>query len=60
MDKTVKIPRMVTIREAAQATSISEYAIRKMCRDNSIVHIRAGVKYLVNFDRLIETLNGTV
>lgn len=60
MDKTVKIPRMVTIREAAQATSISEYAIRKMCRDNRIVHVRVGVKYLVNFDRLIETLNGTV
>lgn len=50
-------PKMLTIQQTAKLTGISEFHIRKLLRENKIVHIRTGVKYLVNFDKFIEYLN---
>ena len=52
-----KIPEMLTIRETANRTGVSYDAIRKLCLQNKIVYIRAGKKFLVNFDKFCEYLN---
>ncbi len=54
----VAIPRMTTIRETAKATGMSEYAVRKMVKQNEVVFVKAGTKYLINFDRFVDFLNG--
>lgn len=52
------VPQMVTIKELAQATNISEYCIRKLCINNQISYIKSGAKYLLNLDLFIDYLNG--
>ena len=52
------IPRMRTIDETAKLTGVSAYQIRRMVKQNSIVHIRVGGKYLINLDKFIDYLNG--
>jgi len=48
---------MLTIKELAQKTGISEHLIRKLCKTNQIKHIKSGVKYLINYERFIDYLN---
>ena len=55
--EATKIPRMVTIREAAAETGLSYDYLRKLCIQNRIVYIHAGAKRLINFDKLLEFLN---
>ena len=50
------IPRMVTVREAARRANLSYHYIRKLCAESKIVHVKAGSKYLINFDSLVEYL----
>lgn len=52
------VPHMYTIKKLAQTTHISEYCIRKLCTTNQITYIKAGTKFLINFDRFIDYLNG--
>lgn len=54
------IPRMIGLRDAAETTGLSYYYLRQLCLSNSIVYVRAGTKYLVNLDKLIDFLNGEV
>lgn len=51
------IPEMVSIKEAARRTGLSYYFLRNACLRGEIVHIRAGAKILINFNRLCEYLN---
>lgn len=53
-------PDMVTVRELANRTGLSENHIRKLCKTDKIKYIRAGVKYLINYDRFIDYLNGKI
>lgn len=58
---TIKVPTMITIREAARRTGVSYDFVWKLCRSNQIVYIRAGKKFLVNFEKFVEFLNnGTI
>ena len=50
-------PKMLTIREVPERTGISQFHIRRLLKDKQITHIRAGKKYLINFDKFIEYLN---
>lgn len=52
-----KVPRMLTIREAAAETGLSYDYLRKLCIQGRVVYIRAGAKRLINFDKLLEFLN---
>lgn len=52
------IPEMLTIRQTADRSGVSYGAIRKMCMNNEIVFIRCGKKYLVNWNRFCDYLNG--
>ena len=53
------IPEMLTIEQTrARIPGLSYDFIRKGCLSGKIVHVRAGSKYLINFGRLVEYLNG--
>lgn len=52
------VPNMVTVKELARLTHISEYAIRRLCATKQITYIKAGTKFLINYDRFIDYLNG--
>lgn len=51
-------PRMRTIRQTARETGFPEYALRRLVRENLIVHVHCGSKVLVNLDQFIAFLNG--
>lgn len=52
------IPKMKTIKEMVELTGLSYTILRNLCLENRIVHIRAGKKYLINYDRFVDYLNG--
>ena len=51
------VPTMLPIREVSARTRLSYDWIRKGCIQGKIVHIRAGNKYLINFERFVAYLN---
>lgn len=51
------MPTMVTIKEAAKRTGLSYGFLRKACLGGQIVHIRAGSKFLINLEKLVEWLD---
>jgi excisionase family DNA binding protein len=58
------LPRMRTVHEAAQelrrmdaGTAVTEYHIRQLAINNRIPRVKAGKKYLINLDALIEYLS---
>lgn len=58
IDNTVQmIPEMVSIKTASERTGVSYDWIRKKCKQGSIVYIKAGSKYLVNFGKFVDYLN---
>ena len=57
------LPRMRTVHEAAEElrkmdanTAVTEYHIRQLAINNIIPRVKAGKKYLINLDALIEYL----
>lgn len=57
ISKPYEIPEMLTIRETAARTGLSYDYLRKLCLQKRIVFIRSGVKYLINYSKLVEFLN---
>lgn len=53
----LKVPTMLTIRAAADKTGLSYDFIRKLCAQEKITFIKAGSKFLVNFEKLVEYLD---
>lgn len=53
----LKIPRMASIQTVADECGFPYKTLWKLCKGNKIVYIRAGNKYLINFDKFIEFLN---
>lgn len=51
------VPEMVSINECSARTGVSYDWIRKLCLQGKIVHIRAGSKYLINWNKFVEYLN---
>ncbi len=58
------VPRMRTVHEAAEElrrmdanTGVTEYHIRQLAINNIIPRVKAGKKYLINLDALIEYLS---
>lgn len=52
-----QIVQMVTLKEASSRTGISYDCLRKMCINKQIVHIKAGSKFLLNWEKLVDYLN---
>lgn len=57
-ESNYEVPEMVTLQVAAERTGLSYDCLRKWCIQHKIVCIRAGRKYLVNMEKLIDFLNG--
>lgn len=51
------VPTMWKVKEAAEHTGLSYDYIRKLCIQKKIPAIKAGSKYLINADKLMEYLN---
>ena len=51
------IPTMETIKAASEQTGLSYDYIRKLCLQGKIVYVRAGSKYLINMEKLVDFLN---
>lgn len=58
-----KIPRMRTVGEAAlelkkldSNTAVTEYHIRRLAVSGKLPRLKAGKKYLINFDTLLDYL----
>lgn len=49
--------RFQTIADATRTTGLSQYYIRRGCREGSIPHIKSGNKFLVNVPLLIERMD---
>ena len=54
---SISVPTMLSIKETAERTNLSETYIRKLVLNNKIVFVKTGKKYLVNLERLVDYLN---
>lgn len=54
----IDIPTLATLKEAAALTGLSYGFLRQKALSGEIVAVRAGRKFLVNMDRLVDYLNG--
>lgn len=52
-----RVPRMLTLREAAKETGLSYDFLRRLCLQGKLVYIKSGAKFLLNECKLIEYLN---
>ncbi len=57
MTQDIQIPKMLTIEKASEASGLTKYRLRELCKQKKIVCILCGNKYLINLDRLIDYLN---
>lgn len=55
---TMTTPRMMTIRQVAATGLLSENAIRRMVKTGEAPHIMVGTRALINYDRLVQKLEG--
>ena len=51
------IPTMLTIKETAKRTGLTEHYVRSLVISKEIYCLRAGRKYLVNLEKLIAYLD---
>lgn len=51
------VPTMLTIKETAKKTKLSEYYLRQLVHDRKIVFVYTGRKYLINYEKLVDFLN---
>lgn len=49
--------RFQTIADATRTTGLSQYFIRRGCKDGSIPHVKSGSKFLVNVPLLLEAMD---
>ena len=50
-------PTMISIMDAKKRTGLSYEFIRQVIRENKIIYVKAGSKFLVNWEKLVEYLN---
>ena len=46
------------IPDACKATGISQFALRRGCKDGSVPHIKTGTVYLIDVEALLKKLHG--
>ena len=46
------------IPEACKTTGLSQYFLRKGCKDGSVPHIKSGTTYYIDVPALLEKLRG--
>lgn len=58
MENSVRIPRMLTIRQVAATGLLPETALRRLAAEDRLPALKVGNRLLINLDLLIEQLNG--
>lgn len=58
MENSGRIPRMLTIRQVAATGLLPETALRRLAAEGRLPALKVGNRLLVNFDLLVEQLNG--
>ena len=53
-----EVPIMLTIKETAERSGLPYSAIRKKCLCDEITYIKTGRKFLINWNRFLDYLNG--
>lgn len=53
-----KVPVMLTIKEVSVKTGLPYERIRLWCLRGEIVYVMAGNKYLINYEKFLDFLNG--
>jgi len=53
----IEVPRMVTIAEAARITGLAEHFVRQLCLTGKITFVKAGKKFIVNLNKLVDYLD---
>lgn len=53
----ISMPKMVSLKDAAAASGLSEYYIRALCTHGSIKAVRCNSRVLVNLNSLADYLN---
>lgn len=53
-----EVPVMLTIKETSEKSGLPYSAIRKMCLCDEITYIKLGRKFLINWNKFLEYLNG--
>ena len=51
------LPRMLTIKDAAEQTGLPDYYLRKICIQKEVKAIKSGKKYYINERSLSDYLN---
>lgn len=51
-----KTAPFMKIKDACAVTGLSQFMLRKMCRDGTAPHIRSGPTYYINVPALLEQL----
>lgn len=49
-------PPFQSVAQACKTTGLSQYFLRKGCRDGSIPHVKNGTTYMVNVPALLRKL----
>lgn len=57
MGEAVMFPHMGTIKEAAEASGLAVYRVRRLVASGRIRYVKAGRRILVNLDSLARYLN---
>ena len=52
------VPTMLPIKEVSARTNLRYEFLRQLCLNGEIVHVRTGNKYLINYEKFLEYLNG--
>lgn len=51
-----KLKLLMKIEDASEATGLSQFYLRRGCKDGSIPHIKAGKVYMINVPALLDKL----
>lgn len=52
IEDSLRLPRMLKIKEAAEETGLSYHFIRKLCLTGALPHVKVGNRYFINADSL--------
>lgn len=57
-DPELIVPTMLPLKEVSSRTNLRYEFLRQLCLSGEIVHVRTGNKYLINYEKFLEYLNG--
>lgn len=58
MNDVFQVPEMLTLKQVSERTNLSYNYLRALCMQKKIIYVRAGSKYLINFQKFCDYLNG--